>query len=193
MVDAPLAGQFTATGKKRPALRVGRYAPMKWLNLYALWYNICLQNQHVRNIEGYSKAMPGPLTPHDALIYIMVTMSAVDREMTDKEMLRIGQMVQNLPAFRNFDIEQLVATAEACGNFLSHEDGLDRILKEVAENLPRNLRETAYALAVEVAAADLDIKDEELRFLQLLRDALELEPLICAAIERGARARHHTI
>ena len=137
--------------------------------------------------------MPGPLSPHDALIYIMVTMSAVDREMTDKEMLRIGQMVQNLPAFNNFDINQLVKTAEACGQFLAKEDGLDKILKEVAEQLPANLRETAYALAVEVAAADLEIKPEELRFLQLLRDALDLEPLVCAAIERGARARHHRI
>ena len=137
--------------------------------------------------------MPGPLSPHDALIYVMVTMSAVDREMTDKEMLRIGQMVQNLPAFKGFDIEQLVHTSESCGNLLSHEDGLDRILSDVALNLPDELRETAYALAVEVAAADLAIKAEELRFLQLLRDALELEPLICAAIERGARARHHTV
>jgi tellurite resistance protein len=137
--------------------------------------------------------MPGPLSPHDALIYIMVTMSAVDREMTDKEMLRIGQLVQNLPAFRNFDINQLVKTAESCGKFLSQEDGLDRILKEVSEQLPNKLHETAYALAVEVAAADLNIQDEELRFLQLLRDALNLEPLICAAIERGARARHQTI
>jgi tellurite resistance protein len=137
--------------------------------------------------------MPGPLSPHDALIYIMVTMSAVDREMTDKEMLRIGQMVQNLPAFKDFDNNQLVRTAEACGKFLSKEDGLDRILNEVSEQLPKKLRETAYALAVEVAAADLDIKAEELRFLQLLRDALKLDPLVCAAIERGARARHHTV
>ncbi len=137
--------------------------------------------------------MPGPLSPHDALIYIMVTMSAVDRDMTDKETFRIGQMVQNLPAFRDFDIEQLVHTAEACGNVLAKEDGLDQILNEVSTNLPLKLHETAYALAVEVAAADLDIKAEELRFLQLLRDALDLEPLICAAIERGARARHHTL
>ena len=137
--------------------------------------------------------MPGPLSPHDALIYIMVTMSAVDRDMTDKETFRIGQMVQYLPAFRDFDIEQLVHTAEACGKVLTREDGLDKILNEVSKNLPVKLHETAYALAVEVAAADLEIKAEELRFLQLLRDALELEPLICSAIERGARARHHTI
>ena len=137
--------------------------------------------------------MPGPLSPHDALIYIMVTMSAVDREMTDKEMLRIGQLVQNLPVFRDFDVNQLVDIAEKCGEVLSQEDGLDRILNEVAQQLPPKLHETAYALAVEIAAADLNVKPEELRFLQLLRDALDLDPLACAAIERGARARHHTI
>jgi len=123
----------------------------------------------------------------------MVTMSAVDRDMTDKEMLRIGQLVQNLPAFKTFDVNQLVHSAENCGQILSHEDGLDRILSEVSKQLPKKLHETAYALAVEVAAADLDIKAEELRFLQLLRDTLNLDPLACAAIERGARARHHTI
>ena len=137
--------------------------------------------------------MPGPLPPHDALVYIMVTMSAVDREMTDKEMLRIGHMVKNLPVFKDFNINQLVTVSESCGELLSREDGLDRILRDVASQLPAKLHETAYALAVEVAAADLEIKDEELRFLQMLRDALKLDPLACAAIERGARARHHTI
>ena len=137
--------------------------------------------------------MPGPLSPHDALIYTMVTMSAVDRDMTDREMLRIGQMVQNLPAFRDFDANQLVQISETCGEILSKEDGLDRILNEITAGLPEKLRETAYALAVEVAAADLNVKPEELRFLQLLRDSLNLDPLACAAIERGARARHRTV
>lgn len=137
--------------------------------------------------------MPGPLPPHDALIYVMVTMSAADRDMTDRELMRIGHMVKNLPIFESFDIDQLVTISEACGDLLSHEDGLDRILNDVAKQLPKRLHETAYALAVEVAAADLQIKPEELRFLQMLRDTLHLDPLTCAAIERGAKARHTTL
>ncbi|MEM8663811.1 MAG: Tellurite resistance protein TerB, partial [Pseudomonadota bacterium] len=58
---------------------------------------------------------------------------------------------------------------------------------------PKPLHETAYALAVEVAAADLNIQQEELRFLAMLRDALGLEKLVVAAIERGARARHRQL
>jgi hypothetical protein len=63
----------------------------------------------------------------------------------------------------------------------------------VAEALPAYLYETAYALAVEVAAVDLDVQQEELRFLQMLRDRLGLDKLTIAAIERGARARHQTM
>ena len=55
------------------------------------------------------------------------------------------------------------------------------------------LHETAYALAVEVAAADLHVEQEELRFLQMLRDRLDLDSLTVAAIERGARARYRRL
>ncbi|MGE0613444.1 MAG: Tellurite resistance protein TerB, partial [Hyphomicrobiales bacterium] len=48
---------------------------------------------------------------------------------------------------------------------------------------------TAYALAVEIAAADLDVQPEEMRLLELLAEQLNLDRLITAAIERGARAR----
>lgn len=134
--------------------------------------------------------MTSKLSHHQALIYVMVTISAVDRSMTDEEMKRIGDIVGQLPVFADFDEEQLVKAAEACGEVLSGEDGLDSVLSLIASGLPERLRETAYALAVEVAVADLAVSQEELRFLDILRDALKLDKLTTAAIERGARARH---
>ena len=129
-------------------------------------------------------------TVQEALIYAMVTMSAVDRIISDGELRRIGNIVSQLPVFASFDPNRLVKTAEACGDILSEEDGLDVILKVIADALPKKLYETAYALAVEVAAVDRDVRTEELRFLELLRDNLHLDTLVVAAIERGARARH---
>ncbi|MEE9589191.1 MAG: tellurite resistance TerB family protein [Hyphomicrobiaceae bacterium] len=134
--------------------------------------------------------MSDHLNYHEALIYVMVTMSAVDRNMTDEELARIGTVVRDLPVFHGFDPEGLVMVAQACGEQLSTDDGLSRVLNMVGAGLPGKLRETAYAVAVEVAAADLDIKQEELRFLSLLRDQLGLDKLTTAAIERGARARY---
>lgn len=129
-------------------------------------------------------------TAQEALVYTMVTMSAVDRIITDDELRKIGAIVNQLPVFRGFDVDHLVKTAEQCGNILSEDDGLDAILGTIAGALPKKLHETAYALAVEVAAADRIVVNEEIRFLELLRDQLGLDTLVTAAIERGARARH---
>ena len=41
------------------------------------------------------------MTVHAALVYIMVVMAAADREMTDKELLTIGDIVRMLPGKRD--------------------------------------------------------------------------------------------
>ncbi|ODS00437.1 Tellurite resistance protein TerB [Methyloceanibacter superfactus] len=134
--------------------------------------------------------MTAPLDHHDALIYAMVTISAVDRTMTDAELARIGEIVSHLPVFANYDENRLIAASQACGELLSQENGLEEVLQMLRLALPKRLRETAYAVALEVAAADLDVRPEETRFLEMLGDSLELDRLTTTAIERGIRARN---
>jgi tellurite resistance protein len=136
--------------------------------------------------------MTSPITIQDALIYVMVTMSAVDRTMTDAELRQIGNVTRTLPIFQDFNEERLVRVSKDCGAILSEQDGLDTVLLIIHDALPHNLYDTAYSLAVEVAAADLHVEQEELRLLQILRDRLGLDKLTCAAIERGAMARYRT-
>src|SRR5262252_1607241 len=81
-----------------------------------------------------------PLSHHAALVYVMVTVSAVDRTMTDDELARIGEIVSNLPVFADFDVEKLVKTAESCGEVLSADGGLEQVLRLVHEALPAKLR-----------------------------------------------------
>jgi tellurite resistance protein len=137
--------------------------------------------------------MTTSVTPHDALIYVMVTMSAVDSTMTDNELMKIGDIVQTLPIFKDYDRETLITTSRAASAILAKEDGLDTLLDIVADALPRKYHDTAYALAVEVAAVDLSVAQEELRFLQILRDRLNLDKLTIAALERSATARYRTL
>ena len=128
---------------------------------------------------------------HRALIYVMVTMSGVDGLIGEKELRRIGRIVKHLPAFKTFDTEGLTEAAQECGEILQQEEGgLEAVLGLVKDALPPALEETAYALACEVAAADLMVGREELRFLAMLRDALGLDKLITAAVERGVIARN---
>ncbi len=127
---------------------------------------------------------------HAALIYTMVLVSAADREMPDIELKEMSEIVGYLPIFRDFDKQDVFKTANRCVDLLKAGDGLAKILKSIKDALPEKLRETAYALACDVTAADGKITIEEDRLLEMLRDELSIGKLISAAIERGARARH---
>ncbi|MER2605301.1 MAG: tellurite resistance TerB family protein [Siculibacillus sp.] len=134
--------------------------------------------------------MPKPFSAHEALVHLMVTVSMADRTMTEKEVGEIGLIVETLPVFADFDRSTLGAIAEETARLLENAEGIDRILKRAKEALPTKLYETAYALAIEVAAVDMQAGQEELRFLEMLRDAFDLDPLVTAAIERSARVRY---
>ncbi len=133
------------------------------------------------------------IDPQSALIYTMVLVSAADRDMTDRELHTIGDIVKHLPVFRGFATAKLTSTAQDCAKLLGEKDGLERALELIAGSLPKRLHETAYALSCDVAAADGDASQEELRLLQMLRHRLKVGRLESAAIERGARARYATL
>ncbi|MBY0227623.1 MAG: tellurite resistance TerB family protein [Hyphomicrobium sp.] len=133
------------------------------------------------------------LTAPEALIFAMITISAVDREISDEELRRIGSIVSELPPFEGYNRDWLVHEAQACGKLLKKPDGLRAVLQLVKDTLPRRLYETAYVLAAEVAASDLQVREEEIRCLELLAEALGLDKLTCAALERAARARHQRV
>ncbi len=137
--------------------------------------------------------MSKPISHHEALIYVMVIISAADRSMTDPELQRMGELVQTLPIFRDFDMDRLIRVAGDCGEILQGDNGLNDVMETIASALPEKLYDTAYALAVDIAAADLHVEQEELRLLQILRDELNLDKLTVAAIERGAMARHRRL
>ncbi|MER9687557.1 tellurite resistance TerB family protein [Mesorhizobium sp. M0139] len=136
--------------------------------------------------------MPLPST-HEALIYLMVITSASDRDMTDIELARIGDVVRSWPVFEDFKQDRLIAIAQDCQKMLHEKDGLEGVLERVAETLPERLHDTAYAVAFEVAAVDLEMRMEEFRVLQLIRRELDLDTLTAAAIARGAKARLRTL
>ena len=100
-----------------------------------------------------------------------------------------SDIVGHLPVFRDFGRQQLPSVLEACTRMLNRENGLEEAFAEIKEALPANLRETAYAIACDVAAADGEASQEELRVLEMMRHRLNIDRLIAAGIERGARAR----
>jgi uncharacterized membrane protein YebE (DUF533 family) len=130
------------------------------------------------------------LTPQEALIYAMVTVAAADRTISEHELARINTMVRELPAFQGIGDGWLSREAQNCGRVLAKPDGIQTVVGMIVDGVPQSLRETAYALAAEVAASDLTIRDDERSFLVLLAEGLNIDPLVRAALERTAHARH---
>jgi tellurite resistance protein len=129
-------------------------------------------------------------TAQDALVAVMITVSASDATIRTSELLTIQSIVEHLPIFADFDADRMEGIAQTVFDLLEEEDGLDAILGLVKDALPASHHETAYALACDVAAADGNVLQTELELLRELRYELDIDPLHAAAIERGARARH---
>jgi tellurite resistance protein len=129
----------------------------------------------------------------EALVLTMVLVAAADGGMTDREIGVMAGQVQTLPAFHDFTSESLRTATDAAVKLLDEEDGLQHAARLMRGALGSRSRETAYALACEVAAASPVARQPTLEMLAFVRDELNLDPLIAAAIERGVRARHRRV
>lgn len=133
------------------------------------------------------------LNPHAALIYVMVVASAADASMSDRELHVIGDIVRTLPVFEGFQEEKIITVSRECAAILEEREGLDAVLGLVKEALPKSLRETAYALALEIVLTEAPVYAEENRVLQRLKTTLEVDRLTAAALEKAAVVRHARI
>jgi tellurite resistance protein len=132
------------------------------------------------------------LDPQEALVCTMVLVAASSGGISDREIDAMSALVRTLPVFEGFSNERLRVATDAAVALLREEEGLRHASRLVRDALAPRLRETAYALACEVVAADRMAAQDVLRMLEFVREELIIDPLIAAAIERGARARYRT-
>ncbi len=136
---------------------------------------------------------PADFTPEDTLLAVMIAVSATDNTIRTSELVSIERMVNHLPVFGGYDMDRLKDVSAATFDVLEEEDGLDILWDTVRRNLPERLFDTAYAAACDVAAADGTAREAELRLLADMRYELNIDRLLAAAIEAGARARHRVL
>ncbi|MDO5622058.1 MAG: tellurite resistance TerB family protein [Paracoccus sp. (in: a-proteobacteria)] len=134
-----------------------------------------------------------PLSPCDALVAVMVAVSASDSEMRTAELIAIERIVNHTPVFAAYDIDRIRPVSQTVFTLFEDEDGLAALFGLVRDSLPRQLFDTAYVLACDVAAADGHLTDTEVEMLAEIRDELEIDRLHAAAIELAARARHRRL
>ena len=133
---------------------------------------------------------PASMSPPDALIAVMIAVSASDEQMRTTELVAIQRIVHHLPVFADYDNDRIRLIAQTVFDLFEEEDGLAALFGLFRDALPERLYETAYALACDVAAADGTLREVELRMLEEVREELAIDRLHAAAIEWGARVRH---
>ncbi len=129
----------------------------------------------------------------DALVAVMVAVSASDANLRTSELLAIERMINHTPIFAEYDIDRLRPVSQTVLTLFEEEDGLDALFGLVRDALPEKLYETAYLLACDVAAADGRLGDTEAMLLAEIRQELNIDRLHAAAIELAARARHRVL
>jgi uncharacterized membrane protein YebE (DUF533 family) len=129
------------------------------------------------------------LSPQEALVYTMVAAAEADHEIADAEISLIGDLANHLPVFRTMDRAALTAIATACSEALAKPGGRERVFRQIRTALPRQLRDTAYALACDVIAVDSRLQRGEMHTLEWLRTELEVDAAMARAIEQVAEVR----
>lgn len=133
------------------------------------------------------------LSPCDALVAVMVAVSASDNNMRTSELVAIQRMVDHMPVFADYDLDRIRVVSQTVMTLFEEEDGLDALFGLVRQALPEKLHETAYALACDVGAADGRLYDGEIRMLAEIREQLQVSRLHAAAIELSAQVRHRIV
>ena len=133
---------------------------------------------------------PASMSPQDALLAVMIAVSASDQQMRTAEVVAIQRMVNHMPVFASYDGDRIRLIAQTVFDLFEVEDGLDALFGLIRAALPERLNETAYALACDVVSADGKLNEVELRMLEEVREELSIDRLHAAAIEWGARVRH---
>lgn len=137
-------------------------------------------------------ALPS-LSPCDALVAVMVAVSASDVSIPTAELVAINRIVDHTPIFADYDADRIRGIAQTVLSLFEEEDGLDALFGLIRDSLPQVLFDTAYALACDVAAADGRLREAEAAFLAEFRAAMEIDRLHAAAIELSARVRHRVL
>ncbi len=129
----------------------------------------------------------------DALVSLMVAVSASDENMRTSELVAIERMVDHMPVFAAYDVDRIRVVSQTVITLFEEEDGIEALFGLVRDALPERLYETAYALCCDVAAADGRLTENEAEFLQEIRHELNVSRLHAAAIELSSQLRHRPL
>ena len=125
----------------------------------------------------------------------MTLSAATDGDISDKEMNTINFLFTTLPVFEKANNEYLSKKMIECMELTQEESNFENLLDHINEGLDskKDLKKTAYILALEVMMADLNVVEESIRFLELLGETLQLNNLEISSIKHAIRSKYESL
>lgn len=125
----------------------------------------------------------------------MTLSAATDGDISDKEMNTINYLFTTLPVFDKANNDYLSKKMIECMELTQEESNFENLLDHINEGLDskKDLKKTAYILALEVMMADLNVVEESIRFLELLGETLQLNNLEISSIKHAIRSKYESL
>lgn len=125
----------------------------------------------------------------------MTLSAATDGDISDKEMNTINYLFTTLPVFEKANNDYLSKKMIECMELTQEESNFENLLDHINEGLDskKELKKTAYILALEVMMADLNVVEESIRFLELLGETLQLNNLEISSIKHTIRSKYESL
>ena len=125
----------------------------------------------------------------------MTLSAATDGDISDKEMNTINYLFTTLPVFEKANNDYLSKKMIECMELTQEESNFENLLDHINEGLDskKDLKKTAYILALEVMMADLNVVEESIRFLELLGETIQLNNLEISSIKHTIRSKYERL
>ena len=130
------------------------------------------------------------LNPNDALIYSMTLSSAIDGDISDKEILFMKNCINNLPIFKNANSQDLENTLSMFFELLNGDNDPETIIELIMQSLDKDKQHIAYALSVEIMMVEDDFTIEKLRLLELFEKNFQINDLESASIKYTIKTKY---
>src|SRR6185503_14966115 len=142
-----------------------------------------------RSVKGLLGGGLKPNDPRRFLIEAMVGSMSADGHIDPSEVRVMEARISTHPLFEGMGLPAARTLIEMSTDAIRFAGGAVGRTPAIAKGLPARIhRLAAYGMASEIAAADQQIVDGELAFLEALRIALRISPLEAERIVRAAAA-----
>ncbi|MFO0552039.1 MAG: tellurite resistance TerB family protein [Polyangiaceae bacterium] len=123
--------------------------------------------------QGAAGAEPEPLDEHESFAAIALALAAADGSVDDIEVENLVTYLRRMHFFKDFETAHFVRLFERLFRHLN-ANGSKGLIAAARHKLPDSLRETAFALALDVALADGVIDNAEKELMADLREVLAI-------------------